>query len=64
VKAIGNVAERVDKVIDSITDDLPDSKLKEALEHLDEIAEEVAKSAHVADDIIIKVNPYFRFINA
>lgn len=55
VKAIENVAERVDKVIDSITDDLPDSNLKKALEHLDEIAEGVAKSAHAADDIIIKV---------
>ncbi|PWA56973.1 hypothetical protein CTI12_AA418160 [Artemisia annua] len=59
VKAIENVAERVDKVIDSITDDLPDSNLKKALEHLDEIAEGVAKSAHAADDIIIKVNPSF-----
>ncbi|KAJ9560420.1 hypothetical protein OSB04_005580 [Centaurea solstitialis] len=56
VKAIENVAERVDKVIDSITDDLPeDSKLKKALEFVDEIAEGVAKTAHVADDIIIKV---------
>ncbi|KAI3685259.1 hypothetical protein L6452_34498 [Arctium lappa] len=56
VKGIENAAERVDKVIDSITDDLPeDSKLKKALVFVDEIAEGVAKTAHVADDIINKV---------
>nr|XP_043638545.1 uncharacterized protein LOC122609581 [Erigeron canadensis] len=56
VKDIESVAERVDKVLDSITDDLPnDSKLKKALVALDEIVEGVAKGAHVADDIIIKV---------
>ncbi|XP_071714146.1 uncharacterized protein [Rutidosis leptorrhynchoides] len=56
VKSIGKVAEKVDKVIDSITDDLPnDSKLKKALERADELVEGVAKTAHVADDFIIKV---------
>ncbi|XP_024973258.1 uncharacterized protein LOC112511756 isoform X2 [Cynara cardunculus var. scolymus] len=56
VKGIEKVAERVDKVIDSITDDLPEeSKLKKALVFVDEIAEGVAKTAHVADTIINKV---------
>ncbi|KAI3806722.1 hypothetical protein L1987_22636 [Smallanthus sonchifolius] len=56
VKTVENVAERVDKVIDSITDDLPeDSKLKKGLEFVDEIAEGIAKGAHVADKTINKV---------
>ncbi|KAL8261496.1 hypothetical protein R6Q59_025545 [Mikania micrantha] len=56
VKAIGSVAERLDNVIDSITDELPkESQLKKALENVDKIAEGVAKSAHVADDLINKV---------
>ncbi|KVH98521.1 hypothetical protein Ccrd_023260 [Cynara cardunculus var. scolymus] len=50
VKGIEKVAERVDKVIDSITDDLPEeSKLKKALVFVDEIAEGVAKTAHVEE---------------
>ncbi|KAI3513718.1 hypothetical protein L1887_21057 [Cichorium endivia] len=56
VKAVESAADKLDKVIDGITDDLPDgSKLKKALEFLDEIAEGVAKTAHVADDFINKV---------
>ncbi|KAI3736566.1 hypothetical protein L2E82_26423 [Cichorium intybus] len=55
VKAVESVADKLDKVIDGITDDLPDgSKLKKALEFVDEIAEGVAKTAHVADDFINK----------
>ncbi|XP_076941438.1 uncharacterized protein LOC143610990 [Bidens hawaiensis] len=56
VQTIEHAAEKVDKVLDSITEDLPkDSQLKKALEWVDEIAEGVAKSAHVADEIINKV---------
>ncbi|XP_076924139.1 uncharacterized protein LOC143586482 [Bidens hawaiensis] len=56
VKIVEHAAERADKVLDSITEDLPkDSQLKKALEFVDEIAEGVAKSAHVADEIINKV---------
>ncbi|XP_076919694.1 uncharacterized protein LOC143580604 [Bidens hawaiensis] len=56
VKTIEHAAERADKVLDSITEDLPkDSQLKKALEFVDEIAEGVAKGAHVADQIINKV---------
>ncbi|KAK1413044.1 hypothetical protein QVD17_34757 [Tagetes erecta] len=56
VKTIENVAEKADEVLDNITANLPnDSQLKKALEYVDEIAEGVAKGAHVADDIINKV---------
>ncbi|KAL7583280.1 hypothetical protein Lser_V15G44516 [Lactuca serriola] len=51
-----DVAGKVDKVIDSITDDLPeDSKLRKRLEAIDELIEGVAMSAHIANDIIDKV---------
>ncbi|KAK9067086.1 hypothetical protein SSX86_014410 [Deinandra increscens subsp. villosa] len=47
------VAEKVDKVIDSITDDLPQtSQLRKTLEAIDAVAEGVAKTAHIADTII------------
>ncbi|CAI9303034.1 unnamed protein product [Lactuca saligna] len=51
-----DVAGKVDKVIDTITDDLPeDSKLRKKLEAIDELIEGVAMSAHIANDIIDKV---------
>ncbi|KAI7743747.1 hypothetical protein M8C21_007761 [Ambrosia artemisiifolia] len=47
---------KTDKVIDSITDNLPKgSQLKKNLEFVDEIVEGVAKSAHVADKFINEV---------
>ncbi|KAM0036012.1 hypothetical protein Hdeb2414_s0015g00453291 [Helianthus debilis subsp. tardiflorus] len=56
VKTIENIAEKADKVIDSITDNLPkDSELKKKLEFVDEIVEGVAKGAHVADKFINQV---------
>ena len=56
VEVIEDVAGKVDKVIDNITDDLPvDSKLRKELESVDKIVEGLAKSAHIANDIIEKV---------
>ncbi|KAL7615970.1 hypothetical protein Lser_V15G00077 [Lactuca serriola] len=56
VKTVESVAVKLDKFIDGITDNLPEgNKLRKALEFADEIAEGVAKTAHVADDIINKV---------
>ncbi|KAI3508820.1 hypothetical protein L1887_23837 [Cichorium endivia] len=56
IEAIEGVAGKVDKVIDDITDDLPEnSKLRKQLEAVDELVEGVAKSAHIANDIIDKV---------
>ncbi|CAI9303024.1 unnamed protein product [Lactuca saligna] len=55
-EVIEDVAGKVDKVIDNITDDLPeDSKLRKRLEAVDELIEGVAMSAHIANDIIDKV---------
>ncbi|KAI3726265.1 hypothetical protein L1987_66062 [Smallanthus sonchifolius] len=56
METIEAVAEKVDDVIDNITDDLPkDSELRKRLEAIDVVVEGVAKSAHVANDIIDKV---------
>ncbi|KAL4556466.1 hypothetical protein LXL04_039120 [Taraxacum kok-saghyz] len=55
-EVIEDVAEKVDGVIDNITDDLPDnSELKKTLKALDALVEGVAKTAHIANDIIDKV---------
>ncbi|MFS7913063.1 hypothetical protein Hanom_Chr02g00137291 [Helianthus anomalus] len=65
VKTIENIAEKADKVIDSITDNLPkDSELKKKLEFVDEIVEGVAKGAHVADKFINQVNFSFSFFQS
>nr|GEU71850.1 ribonuclease H-like domain-containing protein [Tanacetum cinerariifolium] len=56
VETLESVATKVDNVIDRITDDLPvDSKLRKSMVALDELVEGVAKAAHIADDIIDKV---------
>lgn len=56
VEAIEDVAGKIDKVIDNITDDLPEnSKLRKTLGAFDELVEGVEKAAHIADDIIDKV---------
>lgn len=56
MEAIEDVAGKVDKVIDNITDDLPkNSKLRNTLEAIDKLVEGVEKSAHIANDIIDKV---------
>ncbi|GJV74127.1 RNA-directed DNA polymerase, eukaryota, reverse transcriptase zinc-binding domain protein [Tanacetum coccineum] len=56
VETLESVATKVDNVIDRITDDLPeDSKLRKSMVALDELVEGVAKAAHIANDIIDKV---------
>ncbi|KAI7746012.1 hypothetical protein M8C21_005352, partial [Ambrosia artemisiifolia] len=56
METIESVAEKVDNVIDNITDDLPEnSSLRKTMEAVDELVEGVAKSAHIANDIIDKV---------
>ncbi|KAI3785036.1 hypothetical protein L1987_44145 [Smallanthus sonchifolius] len=56
METIEAVAEKVDNVIDNITDDLPeDSELRKRLEAIDVVVEGVAKNAHIANDIIDKV---------
>ncbi|KAL8251106.1 hypothetical protein R6Q59_034799 [Mikania micrantha] len=56
METIEVVAEKVDNVIDDITDNLPkDSELRKTMESIDVIVEGVAKSAHVANDFIDKV---------
>ncbi|KAK9067087.1 hypothetical protein SSX86_014411 [Deinandra increscens subsp. villosa] len=56
VETLEAVAEKVDKVIDSITDDLPQtSELRKTLEAIDAVVEGVAKTAHIADNIIDQV---------
>ncbi|KVI06829.1 uncharacterized protein LOC112509920 [Cynara cardunculus var. scolymus] len=56
METIEDVAERVDKVIDNITDELPEnSRLRKTMEAVDGVVEGLAKSAHLANDIIDKV---------
>ncbi|XP_021981929.2 uncharacterized protein LOC110877991 isoform X1 [Helianthus annuus] len=56
METIEAVAEKVDNVIDNITDDLPEnSSIRKTMEAVDELVEGVAKSAHIANDIIDKV---------
>ncbi|XP_071732360.1 uncharacterized protein [Rutidosis leptorrhynchoides] len=56
IETIEEVATKVDHVIDDITDDLPaNSQLRKTMEAVDRVVEGVAKSAHIADDIIDKV---------
>ncbi|KAJ9545692.1 hypothetical protein OSB04_025399 [Centaurea solstitialis] len=56
METIEDVAERVDKVIDNITDELPESsQLRKSMEAIDGLVEGLAKSAHIANDIIDKV---------
>ncbi|XP_076945732.1 uncharacterized protein LOC143616918 [Bidens hawaiensis] len=56
METIEVVAEKVDNVIDNITDDLPEnSTIRKTMEAVDELVEGVAKSAHIANNIIDKV---------
>lgn len=56
METIEAVAKGADEIIDEITDGLPkNSKLKERMEAIDDMIEEVAKGAHIANEIIDKV---------
>ncbi|GJT62246.1 PH, RCC1 and FYVE domains-containing protein 1-like protein isoform X1 [Tanacetum coccineum] len=55
-ETIEAIAKGADEIIDEITDGLPkNSKLKERMEAIDDMIEEVAKGAHIANEIIDKV---------
>lgn len=55
VEAVEEVAEKVDKFAEHIADDLPEGKLKNALERIEHVAERVAKDADQLDHAIDKV---------
>ncbi|KAK8642748.1 hypothetical protein V6N13_012081 [Hibiscus sabdariffa] len=52
---VENVAEQVEKVADEIGDSLPEGKLKDALEIVEDIADETADDARIAGEFIDKV---------
>ncbi|KAK1405553.1 Plastid-targeted protein 3 [Heracleum sosnowskyi] len=55
VEEVEEIAEKVDKFAESISDDLPEGKLKETLERIEHVAERVAKDADQLDNMIDKV---------
>ncbi|GJY19570.1 hypothetical protein Tco_0391061 [Tanacetum coccineum] len=55
METIEAMANGADEIIDEITDNLPDSKLKERMEAIDDMIEDLAKGAHIANEIIDKV---------
>ncbi|KAL1821801.1 uncharacterized protein LOC108216827 [Daucus carota subsp. sativus] len=55
VEAVEEIAEKVDKFTENIADDLPEGKLKETLEKIENVAERVAQDADRLDDMIDKV---------
>ncbi|KAE8725976.1 Detected protein of unknown function [Hibiscus syriacus] len=53
---VEQVAEKVEKVADEVGDQLPDGgKLRASLELVEDLAQEAAKDAHLAGDLIDKV---------
>jgi uncharacterized protein Yka (UPF0111/DUF47 family) len=55
-EAVEKVAEQVDKVAEEVADDLPaGGKLKEAVTLIENLAEQTAKTAHLVDETIEKV---------
>nr|GEV61614.1 hypothetical protein [Tanacetum cinerariifolium] len=56
METIEAMAKGADEIIDEITDGLPDnSKLKERMKAVDDMIEDLAKGAHIANEIIDKV---------
>ncbi|KAI3464479.1 hypothetical protein Pfo_021142 [Paulownia fortunei] len=55
VEAVEKVAEEVDKIAEDIADDLPQGKLKNLVEFVEDMAEKTAKTADCLDNIIDKV---------
>ncbi|KAE8666787.1 putative RNA-binding family protein [Hibiscus syriacus] len=55
---VEEVAEKVEKIADEVGDQLPDGgKLRATLELVEDLAEETAKNAHLAGDLIDKAEP-------
>lgn len=59
VEAVEDVAEKVEKLAEDIVDDLPEGKLKNAVSCVEKAAEEIAKDAHLVDNMIDKVITYY-----
>ncbi|KAL3845553.1 hypothetical protein ACJIZ3_002956 [Penstemon smallii] len=55
VEAVEKVAEEVDKIAENMADDLPEGKLKNLVEFVEDMAEKTAKTADSLDNIIDKV---------
>ncbi|XVE55548.1 hypothetical protein DITRI_Ditri03aG0167800 [Diplodiscus trichospermus] len=61
---VEEVAEKVEKIADEIGDRLPEGgKLRATLDLVEDLAEETAKNARLAGDLIDKVNFNFHLIN-
>ncbi|KAL0326224.1 UNVERIFIED_CONTAM: hypothetical protein Sradi_5191700 [Sesamum radiatum] len=55
VEAVEKVAGEVDKIAEDISDDLPQGKLKDLVDFVENVAEKTAKTADSLDNIIDKV---------
>lgn len=55
MEAVEKVAENVDKIAEDIADDLPQGKLRDLVESIENIAEKTAKTADCLDNVIDKV---------
>ncbi|KAK6114815.1 hypothetical protein DH2020_007084 [Rehmannia glutinosa] len=55
VEAVEKVAEEVDKIAEDIADDLPQGKLRNLVELVENMAEKTAKTADCLDNVIDKV---------
>ncbi|KAK4429681.1 hypothetical protein Salat_1268700 [Sesamum alatum] len=54
-EAVEKVAEEVDKIAEDISDDLPQGKLKDLVDFVEDMAEKTAKTADSLDNLIDKV---------
>ncbi|CAA0809931.1 Unknown protein [Striga hermonthica] len=54
VEAVEKVAEKVDEIAEDIAEDLPDGKLKDFVELIENVAEKTAKTADCIDNVIDK----------
>lgn len=54
-EAIESVAEKVEQVADDIGNHLPEGKLKDVAEFVENVAKETARGAHLVDAAIEKV---------
>ncbi|XP_075485943.1 uncharacterized protein LOC142525511 [Primulina tabacum] len=55
VEVVEKVAEEVERISDDISDDLPEGKVKEMVDFVENMAEKTAKTADSVDDLIDKV---------
>ncbi|KAL5705117.1 hypothetical protein ACHQM5_023460 [Ranunculus cassubicifolius] len=55
-EAIEDVARKVDKIADGITENMPEGKLRSMIQQLDDVAEQTIKAADCVEDILEKVD--------